>query len=295
MTEFPACTLHQVSAHVWWFTPESRTDRASLALVVGDKGRLMLELGASPAHTREFLKALMDKGIPLPDSAILTHWHWDHSFGMEALDIPFASHRQTAKHLERMSGYDYGDEGLEDLVKRGIEVEFTREHLIIELDNAQRRDLKLRQPDIIFDDRHHYDLGGVTCEVLHVGGDHSADSSVIYIPEDKVLFMGDCFYYTVYEQPKHYTKEVLNLIEKLESFDAEQYIEGHSNQITSASEIEEWFSIIKQTFKLIDQYGVDNKTTFVEELTKTFAEEDVLDFLDPILAGYTMKNNPISD
>lgn len=291
MTELPPCILHQVSDHVWWFTPDSRTDRASLAVVVGEKSTLMLELGASPAHTREFLQALTDNEILLPNAAILTHWHWDHSFGMEALNIPFAAQRETAQHLKRMSDYDYSDDGLDDLVKHGIEVEFVREHMIIELDDTQRRNLKLRQPDQIFDETHHYDLGNVSCEVVHVGGDHSADSCVMFIPEDKVLFMGDCFYYTVYEEPNHYTKQVLPLIKKLESFDAEQYIEGHSNQITSANEIKGWFALIKQAFAVIDQHGIDNQTVLVDELTKEFAEEDVLDFLSPIIAGYKIEKS----
>ena len=295
MTELPPCTLHQVTEHVWWFTPDSRTDRASLAVVVGNQGTLMLEMGASPAHANEFLQALTDNGIPLPDSAILTHWHWDHSFGMEALDIPFVAHRDTAINLHRMSGYDYSDDGLDALVKQGIEVEFTREHMIIELDNRQRQQLKLRQPDVIFDETYHYDLGSVSCEVVHVGGDHAADSCVMFIPDDKVLFMGDCFYYTVYEEPRHYTKKVLTLIDKLASFGAEHYIEGHSNQITSSKEIEEWFAIIKQTFKVIDQHGIDNQKVLINVLIKDFPEDDVRDFLDPIIAGYNIQNSHSSD
>jgi glyoxylase-like metal-dependent hydrolase (beta-lactamase superfamily II) len=291
MTELAPCTLHQISEHVWWFTPDSRTDRASLGLVVGDKGTLMLDIGASPAHTREFLQILNDEGLPPPDSAILTHWHWDHSFGMDALKIPFAAHRDTAKNLQRLVSYDYSDQGLEDLVKRGIEVEFVRDHMIIELDNTQRHNLKLRQPDYIFDDKHHYDLGSASCEVLHVGGDHAIDSCIMYIPEDKVLFMGDCFYHTVYEEPGHYTKEALRLIQKLESFDVEQYIVGHSNQIILSRDIKQWFSIFKQAFNMIDQYGIEDQTLLIHELSKEHIEEDVLDFLHPIIEGYKMKNN----
>lgn len=286
MTELEPCTLHQISEHVWWFTPDPRNDRASLGVVVGDKGTLMLDIGASPAHTNEFLKVLNNKGLPRPDSAVLTHWHWDHSFGMEALKIPFAAHHDTAKNLQRLVGYDYGDEGLGDLVKRGIEIEFVREYMTIEMDNTQRRNLKLRQPDYIFDDKHHYDLGSATCEVLHVGGDHAPDSCIMYIPEDKVLFMGDCFYFTVYEQPRHYTKEILRLIQKLESFDINQYIVGHSNKSITSSEIKQWFAIIKQAFNLIDQYGIDDQTLLVRELTKDHIEADVLEFLQPIIEGY---------
>lgn len=285
MTELPPCTLHQVSEHVWWFTPELRTDRASLALVIGDKETLMLDIGASPAHTKQFLQAVADAGLPEPNSAILSHWHWDHSFGMEALTIPFAAHRDTAKYIERMMAYDYADEGLDELVKQGIEVEFTRECMTIELDDTQRRNLKLRQPGFIFDKMHNYNLGNISCEVLHVGGDHSADSCVMYIPEDKVLFMGDCFYFTVYEEPRHYTSKILGLIEQLETFDAEKFIIGHSNELIELIQIKRWFAIIRQAFDLIEQHGIKNEAMLLDELIKVYGEEDVTDFLNPIIEG----------
>lgn len=286
MAELDPCTLHQVSEHLWWFTPESHTDRASLAIVVGDKKALMLDIGASPAHTRQFLQAINDANLPAPDFAVLTHWHWDHCFGMEALDIPFIAHHDAARHIERMATYDYSDEGLLELVKQGIEVEFIREHMIIELTDTQRRNLKLRQPDILFNDKLTYNLGNLSCEVHHIGGDHSADSCVIYIPEDKILFLGDCFYFTVYEQPSHYSSKVLKLIEVLETFDAEKYIEGHSNEIILKAEIFRWFAIVRQAFSLIEQHGID-EAFLLKELIATHGEDDVKDFLSPILAGIT--------
>ena len=46
--------------------------------------------------------------------------------------------------------------------------------------------------DIVFQERLDIELGGVTVRIRHVGGDHSADSSVMYIEPDRVLFLGDC-------------------------------------------------------------------------------------------------------
>ena len=157
------CTLHKVSEHVWWFTPESRTDRASLGLVVGANASLMLEVGASPAHTEQFLQALTDAGLPQPDYVVLTHWHWDHSFGISALDVPVFAYHETAQHIQRMMDYDYGDEGLAQLIATGIEVEFIREHITVEMTNEQRKNLKLRLSDITFDSYITFQLGGVTC------------------------------------------------------------------------------------------------------------------------------------
>ena len=291
MMNFPPCILHQASEHVWWFTPEERTDLPSLGIVVGKQETLMLDIGASPAHTQAFLQALEHAGLPPPDSAILTHWHWDHSFGIDALSIPIATHYETANHLKRMAGYDYSDAGLDALVKQGIEIEFVREYMPIELDEEQRRNLKLRHPDFIFDTTRHYDLGDVSCEVRHVGGDHASDSCVIYIPEDKVLFMSDCLYATVYEQPRHYTNKVLELITQLESFDAQLYIEGHINQVMPLREIKRRFAIIKQAFRLIEQYGIANEALLLSELINVFGKEDVLDYLNLIVEGYKLRKS----
>jgi glyoxylase-like metal-dependent hydrolase (beta-lactamase superfamily II) len=281
------CTLHKVSEHVWWFTPESRTDRASLGLVVGENASLMLEAGASPAHTKQFLQALTDAGLPQPDYAVLTHWHWDHSFGISALDVPVFAHHETAQHVKRMMAYDYGDSGLAQLVADGIEFEFIREHIAIEMTDTERKNLKLRLPDITFDNSITFQLGSVTCQVKHVGGDHAADSCVMYIPEDKVLFLGDCIYQTVYEEPRHYTRsKLLPLIDKIENIDAIYFIEGHSDEVIERAQIMKWFSDMRRIYSLIDEHGASNSEAIQSILGE---DEDALDFLETILAGYAIQ------
>jgi glyoxylase-like metal-dependent hydrolase (beta-lactamase superfamily II) len=285
------CTLHQVSEHVWWFTPESRTDRASLGLVVGEHKSLMLEAGASPAHTKQFLQALTDASLPQPDYAVLTHWHWDHSFGISTLDIPVFAYRETAQNIQRMMGYDYGDAGLAKLVADGIEVEFIREHIIIEMTDEQRKNLKLRMPDVIFDGSVTFHLGGVTCQAVHVGGDHAADSCVMHIPEDKVLFLGDCLYMNIYEEPRHYTRaKLLSLIAKIEAFEATKFIEGHSDEIIDRTQIMKWFGDFRRIYSLIDEHGANN----VEAIRTALGnDEDALDFLELILAGFNQPEKQV--
>jgi glyoxylase-like metal-dependent hydrolase (beta-lactamase superfamily II) len=287
-------TLHKVSEHVWWFTPESRTDRASLALVIGEHKSLMLEAGASPAHTQQFLQALTDAGLSQPDYAVLTHWHWDHSFGMEALNIPLFAYRDTAQNIKRMMGYNYDDAGLAKLVADGIEVEFIREHIIIEMTDDERKNLKLRIPEIVFDGELTFNLGGVTCHVEHVGGDHSADSCVMHIPEDKVLFLGDCLYMTVYEEPRHYTKaKLLPLIEKIKAIDATQFIEGHSDEIVLYQQITQYFSLIRHIYDAIAEHGHDDYAKIRNAVPDEYKDsdtffDDFFDFVDPIVAGSKM-------
>lgn len=277
--------LYQVSRHVWWFTPEARTDRPSLGLVVGSTGTLMLDVGASVHHTQDFLQAVSRAGLPAPNFAVLTHWHWDHTFGMDALDIPILSHRITASHLKRISSYDYSDVGLDDLVQQGIEVDMIRKHMRIEMTNSQRQALKLHQPDIIMDKTFQYDLGNVTCDIVHIGGDHAEDSCVIYIPEDEVLFLGDYLYDDVYSEPSIYTDKILQVISKIEAFDADQFIMGHADEVYDEKYISRWFAIIRQAYELIQTHGTDKHEYLLQDLIQAFGEEDVADFLDSILAG----------
>ena len=284
-----ACTLHQISEHVRWFTPEDRTDRPSLCAVVGEKAVALLDIGASPVHTQQFLDALSREGIAAANYAVLTHWHWDHVFGIEALSCPVIAHEETNQNIKRMMTLDYSDDNLPNLVAEGHEVEFTREHLVIELSDEQRRKLKLRPSDITFAQSIQLHLGNVTCDIQHIGSDHASDSAVIYIPEDKVLFLGDCFYYTVYQEPRHYTKEkILPLIDKLEAFDVEQFVMGHANQIVSKDDLYKEFALIRSIYSQLDQRGKENLPAIKSELYKGYDNEDVDDYLEPVLAGFKL-------
>jgi glyoxylase-like metal-dependent hydrolase (beta-lactamase superfamily II) len=279
---YEPCSLHQVSPHVYWFTPEQTTDRPSLAAVVGEKMTLMLDIGASPKHTTEFLEALKQAGIPMPSFAIATHWHWDHWFGIGALTIPVLAYRETAENMRRQMSYDFSDKGLAEQVAQGVEIAFCTEHMVVEMNESERLNMRLRMPDIVFEGRMDFDLGGIHCQVEHLGGDHASDACVMFIPEDEVLFMGDCFYPNIYEAPYNYTrKNLLPLIAKLESYNARLYIEGHSSQSLEQAKIKQWFIWIRLAYDLIDKHGLDEAK--LKEMMPQ--DEDALDFLRDILTG----------
>lgn len=282
----PPCTLHQVSEHVWWYTPDSRTDRPSLAAVVGDARVVLLDVGASPKHTQQCLSALSKNGIKSPDFAIATHWHWDHIFGLEAIDCPLIAHEETGANIRRMMTLDYSDANLPTLIEEGHEVEFTRHHMMLEMSDAERRNLILRSPEIEFQQALTLDLGGVTATAHHVGGDHAADSVVIHIPEDKVLFMGDCFYYTVYQEPQRYTAaEVIPLINTLEAFDAQHFIIGHNGEVLDQQTLYREFAFIRDAYQWIDANGKGDIAALKQHLLQSYSEDNIEDILPPIMAG----------
>ena len=180
----------------------------------------MLDVGASPAHTSEFLQAIEPLGLAPLRCAVLTHWHWDHSFGGAALEVPIAAHRITADELAREASLDFGDAALDARVDRGDELAFCAEMMRIEMPDRSR--LRVVEPGIVFGDEGiDLRLGGVTCSVRRVGGDHAVDSCAMHVPEDGVLFLGDCLAQRLYAREPHLTiAGTRAVVDRVEAYDA---------------------------------------------------------------------------
>jgi glyoxylase-like metal-dependent hydrolase (beta-lactamase superfamily II) len=227
------CRLERASEHVWWFTPDERSDRPALAAVAGADATILLDVGASASHTASFLGALEPLGLPPLRSAVLTHWH--HSFGGAALEAPIASHRLTAAELAREAALEWSDAALDARVESGAELAFCAEMMRIEL--PDRSDLRIVEPVVVFGDEGlELRLGGVTCTVRRVGGDHSQDSCVIHVVEDGLLFLGDCLYQRLHAaEPHHTVAGARRLTDLIETFGATTAIQGHGEDLLDAA------------------------------------------------------------
>jgi glyoxylase-like metal-dependent hydrolase (beta-lactamase superfamily II) len=116
---------------------------------------------------------------------------------------------------------------MEERVRQGDESAASFDHMKAEL--PSRADLVLVPPTVSFRQQLEIDLGGVSCSVEHVGGDHSSDSALVHVRGRKVLFVGDALYTSFYAVGKHYTRQtIFRLLERVLSFDAETFLLGHT-------------------------------------------------------------------
>ncbi|MEP7293577.1 MAG: MBL fold metallo-hydrolase, partial [Chloroflexota bacterium] len=168
--------LTQVSDHVYWMPP-SDPHYPSLCAVVGSQQTLMLDAGADAAHAQRFLSALAAKGLPPPVYVALTHWHFDHIMGASIADVPVIAHKDTAAKIAALALYDLGNPQHTQRKAVGDHVANSAEYIQDQLSDPQGA--RLTQPSLIVHDRFELRLGGVTCQIQYVGGDHAADSCVI--------------------------------------------------------------------------------------------------------------------
>ena len=173
--------LKRLTEHIWMMPYEEGRDRPNLCYVKGGRMSLAVDAGHSAAHVREFYALLEKENLPLPDLTVLTHWHWDHTFGMHAVHGLTLANERTNRYLA---------EWKEKIEKNGPG-EFLAIHESIRREYPAGTEVTVRTADIVFDGELTLDLGGCTVKVVQAEAPHTDDSTLVYVENDRVLFVGD--------------------------------------------------------------------------------------------------------
>ncbi|SDC27085.1 Glyoxylase, beta-lactamase superfamily II [Paenibacillus sp. UNCCL117] len=284
-------SIKQIGERFWYMTPEFENDRPVLGMVVGRNKTLMIDAGNSESHAQYFLNELRKREIAGPDFVALTHWHWDHIFGLSALtDAVSIASKATKKEMEKLLPYSWSDEALAARVKEGTEIQFCAD--AIKKEYASQRDIKIILPKMIFDYRLEIDLGGVTCLVQQVGGSHASDSVVVYVKEEKILFLGDCICADIYAKNRNYKiDETLRLLDRLAAFDADTYVLSHGLPI-SKNEFEQEITMLRAIATLTDRLkgNIQHVMETYEKLVERELTEDELEVIHEFAMGYFFRS-----
>ncbi|MET3288060.1 UNVERIFIED_CONTAM: glyoxylase-like metal-dependent hydrolase (beta-lactamase superfamily II) [Brevibacillus sp. OAP136] len=227
--------LQHLTDSVAYLPADHETDRPILAAISGKDRTLVLDAGNSPAHARFFLTQVAKLDRPRPELVAITHWHWDHVFGMKEMGLPSIAHHETKTMLQRLLPYDWSDEALAHRVEQGSEIPFCADMIKKEFPPAIRGEIAIVLPTITFADQIEIELGGITCRMDHVGGDHAHDSAVLYVEQERVLFLGDALAPDIYTTERNYTTAgFLALLERIAAYPAEWYVESHGTPLPRA-------------------------------------------------------------
>jgi len=173
--------LNRLTERIWVYPYEERRDRPNLSYIRGDNWSLAVDAGHSEEHTTEFYRALEKEGLPLPKLTVLTHWHWDHTFGMHAVHGLCLANERTNQYLESF--------------RKRLEAEGTE--FFLEMDERIRNEYEDGKPvivtlaDLVFRGEILLDAGNCPIRVFQAEAPHTDDTTLIEIPGEKVLILGD--------------------------------------------------------------------------------------------------------
>ncbi|MBU0601294.1 MAG: MBL fold metallo-hydrolase [Gammaproteobacteria bacterium] len=176
----------QVGPHSWYVQGESGP--ASLAneafnsnagfVVTGD-GVIVIDALGTPALGEALIAAIRTVTDQPVKRVIITHYHADHFYGLQAFK------RIGAEVWAHHSGREYleGEEGRARLEQRRRD-----------LDPWVDGNTRLVPADLWLDGDTSFRLGDVTFELVHMGPAHAPDDLVIVVREDRVIYSGDILF-----------------------------------------------------------------------------------------------------
>ncbi len=220
--------MQKLSERIYTLPFDETTDRPVLGYIRGQKYSLMIDAGNSRQHVQLFLSELDRLGLPHPDTVAITHWHWDHSYGLCGLDACSLASQATNDELKKMTTWEWTDAAMQKRLESGEDIAFCDEH--IRLEYPDRSAIDVRTAHIVFKDRLSLDLGDISCHLIKLANSHSSDSIVALIPEEKVIFLGDiCGEDLHHGQPRHYPHKLKKLITSLKVLEYDTAIHGHED------------------------------------------------------------------
>ena len=245
--------LQKITDRTYYMMNRDETDRPVLGLVIGDDCCLIVDAGNSPKHAQEFKMELDKMDLPPVKYLVVTHHHWDHTFGLKEWDVVSIANHKTTEYMNVYRDFEYDDNSLELAKEQGVFNDFSIKCIQAEI--TDRENFAPELVDVSFEGEIKIDLGGITCEVRQVVSPHTDDSSLLYIPEEKTLFLGDSVYGQTIQGYNHFDDQLLfPLIYLIEEYDAEYYVCSHES-VCTREEIVSYWKQLKTGFDFANTYS----------------------------------------
>jgi glyoxylase-like metal-dependent hydrolase (beta-lactamase superfamily II) len=166
-------TLEELAEGVYAFTAEGDPN---VGAVVGRDGVLCVDARATPTAAQEWLEALRRLTDTPVEYLVLTHYHAVRVLGASAYEARHVvAHANTRRWIEERGRQDW-------------ESEYRRFPRLFQNAESIRG---LTHPDVVYADELTFFLGGREVQIRYLGGGHTTGDSVVWLPQERVLFAGD--------------------------------------------------------------------------------------------------------
>lgn len=228
--------LYKLSDRIYYMEHNEETDRPVLGYIKGDNFSLMVDAGNSKNHASLFIDEISKLGLPYPNFVGITHSHWDHTYGLCGLSSFSIACNKTNEYLKTMQTWEWSDKAMKQRLVDGEDIKFC--DTMIRREYPDRSDICIKTVDLVFEDRLSLDLGNINCELIKIDSSHTDDCVLIYVPQEKVIFLGDSicedFHHggDIYDGGIYYKDNLINLINTMKNMDFETAIFSHSEKFT---------------------------------------------------------------
>lgn len=225
--QLPAVQPQQVSASAWFVqgqsalgSPANGNFISNAGFVVTPAGVVVIDALGSPALAEQLITRIR-RITPKPIThVILTHYHADHIYGLQAFKAI------GAKIIAHQAGREY----LNSDTAR-LRLEASRTDLAPWIDAGTH----LVAADEWIDGPRELRVGGVLLRIVPAGPAHTPEDLVVYLPEEGVLFAGDIVFrnripFVGQADSRHW----IRAMEQLLGFGARVVVPGHGALSTDA-------------------------------------------------------------
>jgi cyclase len=208
-------TIEAVADGVWVGIPGP--GEGAMAALVDSGKMLVLDTTSYNVWAEKFVAHVAEaESCRGPSLLYISHRHFDHFAGADAIDVPVIGHWLTRAVMARYT---------QEWMDRNIE-EWTRLEMVVP---ELLRDPTVVLPQILFDTDMDVEVGSSVAQLMHVGG-HCTDQTVAYLPKQRVLFASDNI---IHEKPV-YTGDGdlftwIEALRKLQKLPIEVVIPGHGS------------------------------------------------------------------
>jgi glyoxylase-like metal-dependent hydrolase (beta-lactamase superfamily II) len=193
---------------------------SNAGFVITPDGVVVIDALGSPALALRLLAEIRKHTDKPVTHVILTHYHADHIYGVQALKAA------GAKILAHQAAREY----LNSDTAR-LRLEASRTELAPWID----KDTRLVPADEWLDGERELVVGGMRFQIKPVGPSHTPEDLVIYLPQEKVLFAGDLVFRSrVPFVGQADSRQWIKALDSLLSFDATVIVPGHGPLSTEA-------------------------------------------------------------
>lgn len=228
--------MKRFSEHIWYRQEDPVTDLPYCYYINGSRFSLAVDAGNSPENYRKFLGNLASERLREPTMLVLTHWHYDHTFGLPAVTCPVIASEKAQENLLRIINWEWTEKAMRQRLASGESLQFAYDKLHIAYPDVTK--IQTGLADILFDTEMNIDLGGVHVRLVHRDTPHTRDAVLVFAEEDEALIGGDSHDVDYYDNDGRFDPGRLDdYVKYLEESSFRYYLKGHDGAVIGRNEL----------------------------------------------------------